>query len=73
MHQLVLDVVFAVDDAYEGRQTQFSPDGTKANGDEKNDSMEVDKGLKSAPILSTPRIALATFTRSLVVRNSSTK
>jgi hypothetical protein len=69
IHQLVLDIVFAVDDAYEGRQTQTSSDGTKGNDDEKNDSMEVDKGSKSVPIPSTPRIALASFTRSLLVRS----
>jgi len=72
IHQLVVDIVFAVDDAYEGRQTQPSSDGTKANGDEKNDYMEVDKGPKSVPIPSTPRIALATFTRGIVVRSPST-
>ena len=72
MHQLVIDIVFAMDDAYEGRPTQASADGTKANGGEKNDFMEVDKGPKSAPILSTPRIALASFTRSLVVRSPCT-
>lgn len=72
IHQLVVDIVFAVDDAYEGRQTQPRSDGTKGNGNEKNDSMEVDKGPKSVPILSTPRIALASFTRSLVVCSSFT-
>jgi hypothetical protein len=72
IHQLVADIVFAVDDAYEGRQTQPSSDGAKANGDEKNDSMEIDKGPKPVPIPSTPRIALATFTRGLVVRSFST-
>ena len=71
IHQLVVDIVSAIDDAYEGRPTQASFDGTKANGGEKNDFMEVDKGLKSAPIQSTPRVALATFTRGLLVRHSS--
>ena len=71
IHQLVVDVVFALDDAYEGRPTQPTSDRAKANGDQRNDSMEVDKGPKSTPILSTPRMALATFTRSLVVRSFS--
>lgn len=72
IHQLVVDIVSAIDDAYEGRPTQASSDGTKANGGERNDFMEVDKGLRSAPILSTPRIALATFIHSLIVGRSST-
>jgi hypothetical protein len=71
IHQLVVDIVFALDDAYEGRPTQPSSDRVKANGDEKNDAMEVERGPKFTPIPSTPRIALSMFTRSLVVRSSS--
>jgi hypothetical protein len=59
IHQLFVDIVIAVDDVYEGWQTQ---DRAKANGNKKNDSMEVDNGPKPISIPSTPRIVLATFT-----------
>jgi hypothetical protein len=72
VHQLVVDIVSALDDAYEGRPTQPTAGVTWSNVSEKHDSMDVDKGPKSVLIPSTPRIALATFTRGLVVCNSST-